>query len=94
MTFIHIEIADVAATLEAEELVFKPVFDEWGLPSEPWTLVVDRNARLATKFEGVILASELRAALRDLLDASGLRHGEPDACPASPYSSRTGLSSV
>jgi len=40
---------------------------EWGLPSEPWVFVVDANGKLAAKYEGVLSADELRAALSELV---------------------------
>ena len=40
---------------------------EWGLPSEPWVFVVDADGKLAAKYEGVLSADELRAALSKLV---------------------------
>jgi hypothetical protein len=40
---------------------------EWGLPSEPWVFVVDADGKLAAKYEGVLSADELRAALSELV---------------------------
>ena len=36
---------------------------EWGLPSEPWVFVIDREGRLLDKLEGGITAVELREVL-------------------------------
>ena len=67
--FIHIEVFEnphliqrgrpgggVVATVE-----------EWGLPTEPWTFVVDREGRVQAKFEQFTPAEEIEAALKDLL---------------------------
>ena len=39
---------------------------EWGLPTEPWVFVTDAKGALTSKFEGVVGAPELRAALEEL----------------------------
>ena len=41
--------------------------EEWGLPTEPWTFVVDREGRVQAKFEQFTPAEEIEAALKDLL---------------------------
>jgi hypothetical protein len=40
---------------------------QWDLPSEPWTFLVGRDARIKAKFEGVVSVGELRAAVRRTL---------------------------
>ena len=40
-----------------------PAVDAFGILSEPWLYVVDRNGVVAGSFEGVFAESELRAAL-------------------------------
>jgi hypothetical protein len=40
---------------------------QWRLPSEPWTFLVGRDGRIKAKFEGVVSAGELRAAVRRTL---------------------------
>jgi hypothetical protein len=41
---------------------------DWGLPSEPYLFVVDKDGRIAASFEGILGEDEVRAAL---LDVSG-----------------------
>jgi len=41
--------------------------EEWGLPSEPWVFVVDREGIIRAKFEGLVTAHELEAALKQIL---------------------------
>ena len=41
--------------------------EEWGLPTEPWTFVVDRDGRVRAKFEQFTPAEEIEAVLRALL---------------------------
>ncbi len=40
---------------------------EWGLPTEPYIVVVDANGKVANKFEGMAYPDELTAALDALL---------------------------
>ena len=37
--------------------------EEWGLPSEPWTFIVDDRGLVAAKFEGFTSYDELDEAL-------------------------------
>jgi hypothetical protein len=62
VTFIHVE------PYKNLDDIGNPVASvlEWGLPSEPYIFVVDDNGEVAAKFEGVVGAGELRAALDDL----------------------------
>ena len=41
--------------------------EEWGMPTEPWTFVVDREGRVRAKFEQFTTVEEIEAALKDLL---------------------------
>ncbi len=45
-----------------------PVLAEWGLPSEPWTFVVDSDGRIAAKFEGFVSEDELDSAVTAILE--------------------------
>jgi len=36
---------------------------EWGLPSEPWIFVVDRDGLVTASFEGIVSEEELQAAV-------------------------------
>lgn len=47
-----------------------PTVEEWRLPSEPWTFVVDQQGIIRAKFEGLVTARELIAALQPLLAAA------------------------
>jgi len=70
LTFIHIEPYELTYTNGQ----LQPVLDEdnlpipddatniWGLPTEPYTFVVDSTGKITAKFEGIVSADELRAA--------------------------------
>ena len=44
--------------------VISPMLTEWGLPSEPWTFVMDGGGIVRAKFESFTTREELEAALR------------------------------
>ena len=67
---IHVEVYDNPpeirdSGIEAARLT--PVMAEWGLPSEPWTFVVDGEGIVRAKYEGFVGADELRVAIDDTL---------------------------
>lgn len=63
---LHVEPWDLPQA-NTGRLVPVPMMAEWGLRSEPVVFVLDRDGRLAAKFEGVVTASELAAVLDKLL---------------------------
>ena len=68
--FIHIEVYDSPHTvLDISRARLVPQMEEWGLRSEPFTFVLDREGRVAVKFESFVNADELGAALEALLDS-------------------------
>lgn len=67
--FIHIEVFADPHLIEGNRLAAKrvPAVTEWGLPTEPWTFVVDQEGRIAAKFEQFTPPAELAAALESVL---------------------------
>ncbi len=69
VNFIHVEVFENPHLIEGGRpgggLV--SAVEEWGLPTEPWTFVVDREGRIRAKFEQFTPADEIEAALIDLL---------------------------
>ena len=68
---IHVEVYDNPpeirdSGIEAARLT--PVMAEWGLPSEPWTFVVDEEGIVRAKYEGFVGADELRDAMDKTLE--------------------------
>ena len=41
--------------------------NEWNLPSEPWTFVIDKEGRVHAKFEQFTTAEEIEATLREIV---------------------------
>ena len=67
---IHVEVYDNPpeirdAGIEVARLT--PVMTEWGLPSEPWTFVVDGDGIVRAKYEGFVTADELGDAIDETL---------------------------
>jgi hypothetical protein len=65
--FVHVEPYDLEKARAGEGLFPIPATAEWGLQSEPWVFLVDRDSIVAAKFEGVVTLDELKSALDPLL---------------------------
>ncbi len=62
-TFVHVEIY----RYPFEQLQPAQAVEEWKLPSEPWTFVVDRGGVVRDRFEGIAPIDELEPALKAVL---------------------------
>ena len=73
MNFIHIEVYDNPHEIEGDlsRAVISPTAEEWGLPSEPWTFVVDSEGVIRSKFEAFTTREELESALSGVLSGEG-----------------------
>ncbi|MGH2524070.1 MAG: TlpA family protein disulfide reductase [Anaerolineales bacterium] len=60
--FIHIEVYKTF-----DPLVYADEMEQWRLPSEPWTFVLDRSGKIAARFGGPVAPREITAALEPLL---------------------------
>lgn len=67
VNFVHVEPYDVGRARNGEGLFPVPATIEWGLRSEPWVFLVDRDGKVAAKFEAVVTVAELKQALEPLL---------------------------
>lgn len=63
---VHIEPFDLAQ-IDAGEIVPVPAMAEWGLATEPWVFVLDRAGVVAARFEGIVEAGEIAAAVERAL---------------------------
>ena len=61
--FIHVEPYVLRDQREANIENPIPATREWRLQSEPWVFVVDRQRRIAGKFEGIMAADEVEGVL-------------------------------
>jgi len=44
-----------------------PAVDEWGLPTEPWTFIIDSQGLVQAKFEQFTTADVIEAKLLEIL---------------------------
>jgi len=65
--FIQVEPYDLVKARAGEGLVPIPTVDEWKLQSEPFVFVLAPGGKVGAKFEGVMDAAELRAAIQSLV---------------------------
>ena len=70
MSFIHVDVYDNPDEIRQNGISAartSPIVEEWGLPSEPWTFIIDADGAIAAKFEGFADEDELDAAIREVL---------------------------
>lgn len=62
--FVQIEPYDITEARTQGKLELTPVSRQWALQSEPWVFVVDKQGKIAAKFEGLLTRQELLEAIR------------------------------
>lgn len=67
VVFVHVEPYDLAQARQTGQLVPVAAMNEWGLTTEPWVFVIDRQGRIAGKFEGITNVEEVEAVLQQVL---------------------------
>lgn len=70
MNFIHVEVYDNPAEIREQGISAARTaraLAEWGLPSEPWTFVVDSAGIVRAKYEGFVDSDELEIAIAEVL---------------------------
>ncbi len=67
VNFVHAEVFlnDQSQTLEQK--ILSPTLVEWGIQSEPWLFVIDRNSVIVARFEGGFTAGQARTVLNPLV---------------------------
>jgi hypothetical protein len=70
INFVHVEIYQNLDAQPPDQLTVADAVLAWGLPSEPWAFVVDRDGIVTAKFEGTIDSDELTAALESVSSQS------------------------
>lgn len=63
VSFVHVEIYEDPAVTSVDQLRPVEAIREWGLPSEPWVFVIDRQGVVAAAFEGSASEDELIQAI-------------------------------
>ena len=70
MNFIHVEVYDNPSEIREQGISAArtaPALSEWGLPSEPWTFIVDSAGTVRAKYEGFVDSDELEIAIVEVL---------------------------
>jgi hypothetical protein len=69
VNFVHVEVVGDPHLLNEGRPAARwvPAVEEWGLLSEPWTFVVDRDGLVRAKFEQFTPAQDIEAALLEVL---------------------------
>ena len=70
VNFVHIEVYDNPDEIEGDlsRAVVSPTVGEWGLPSEPWTFVVDGEGVVRAKFEAFVTREEVEEGVKGVVD--------------------------
>lgn len=68
--FIHVEVFKDPHLIQgsrppADSTV--PAVDDWNLPSEPWTFIIDKEGKVHAKFEQFTTGQEIESALKEVL---------------------------
>jgi peroxiredoxin len=69
--FIHIEPYRLKELREGTDRIFVEAMEEWSLQTEPWLFIIDRQGRIAAKFEGVAALDEVESVLQQVLAEGG-----------------------
>jgi hypothetical protein len=64
--FIHMEIFE-DNQFDPKNPKLRPQVEAYGLPTEPWLFVIDKNGEVATRVEGAFSVAELEGALEPLI---------------------------
>ena len=67
--FIHVEVYKDPHLIQGSRPSlegFVPAVDEWNLPTEPWTFIIDKEGKIHAKFEQFTTGEEIEAALNEL----------------------------
>lgn len=65
--FIHLEPFNLSIARSEGRLVPTPPSREWGLENEPWVFVIDSSGIVRARFQGLVAASEIEAAIDRVL---------------------------
>ena len=67
--YIHVEVFENPHLLEGARPAggLVAAVEEWGLPTEPWTFIIDRQGLIYAKFEQFTTAGEIEAKLLEIL---------------------------
>ena len=70
---LHVEVYDNPPEIRENGISvakLSPILAEWGLPTEPWTFVIDADGIVRAKYEGFVSSEELEKAVSSTLGGS------------------------
>ena len=73
INFLHVEVYDNPPEIRESGISvakLSPILAEWGLPTEPWTFVIDADGIVRAKYEGYVSSKELEEAVSSALEGS------------------------
>ena len=73
VNFLHVEVYDNPPEIRDGGISvakLSPTLAEWGLPTEPWTFVIDADGKVRAKYEGYVSSAELEEAIASTLSGS------------------------
>lgn len=73
VNFLHVEVYDNPPEIRENGIAsakLSPTLAEWGLPTEPWTFVIDADGNVRAKYEGYVTLEELEGAIASTLGES------------------------
>jgi peroxiredoxin len=73
INFLHVEVYDNPPEIRENGISvakLSPILTEWGLPTEPWTFVIDAEGLIRAKYEGFVSSVELEEAITSTLGGS------------------------
>ncbi len=65
--FIHVEPYQLQEARSGKGLIPAPVMAEWGLQTEPWIFVLDKQGNVIAKYEGIVALGEVEPVLQHAL---------------------------
>lgn len=66
VSFVHAEVYHDDKPDTIAKQIASPTFAQWGFQSEPWLFLIDRDGKIATRFEGPVTADIIRPAMQRL----------------------------
>ena len=62
INFVHVEVYQDFETLE-----YVPAMAEWGLVTEPWVFIVNKDGIITARYDGPISVQELAPAIESVI---------------------------
>ncbi len=70
LNFVHVEVYKDLPNPDLSKPQIADAMTAWGLTTEPWTYLLDKNGVVAWRVEGLVTADELKTAIDHLLKTS------------------------